>query len=42
MRGEREDKRFNEEQKRLDRADRRQANQALAAGLVSLGAAFAI
>ena len=37
-----EDMRYNERMEQLDRKDRRQAMQSLAAGLASLGAAFAL
>ena len=42
MRDRKEDMRYNEEMARLDAKDRRMAMQSLAAGLASLGAAFAM
>ena len=42
LRGEREDRRFNEQQARLERQDQKNARSALAAGIAALGAAFAI
>ena len=42
MKDRREDMRYNERMEQLDRKDRRMAMQNLAAGLASLGAAFAI
>ena len=42
LRDRKEDMRYNERMEQLDRKDRRQAMQSLAAGLASLGAAFAL
>ena len=42
MRDKKEDMRYNERMEQLDRKDRRMAMQSLAAGLASLGAAFAL
>ena len=42
MKDRREDMRYNERMEQLDRKDRRMAMQSLAAGLASLGAAFAL
>ena len=42
MRDRKEDMRYNEQMERLDRKDRKMAMQSLAAGLASLGAAFAL
>ena len=42
MRDRKEDMRYNERMEQLDRKDRRMAMQSLAAGLASLGAAFAM
>ena len=42
LRDRRADERWNEQQERLDRKDRRMAISSIAAGLASLGAAFAI
>ena len=42
MEARREDQRYNERMEQLDRKDRRQAMSSIAAGLASLGAAFAM